>query len=91
MRHHSVWLTVALIPWGSYLFDAAEPLQVSEQSPEGSSGLVSTDTKVTALFVVLGLASWLGARRVTDSHLVQLVVLFGVGIVVPTLINEWRK
>jgi len=40
--------------------------------------------QVTALFVVLGLASWLGARRVTDSQLVQLVVLFGVGVVVPT-------
>jgi len=75
---------LALILWGSYLFDAAEPLRVSEQPPKGSSGLVSADTKVTALFVVLGLASWLGARRVTDSQLVQLVVLFGVGVVVPT-------
>jgi hypothetical protein len=64
---------------------------MSEQPSEGSSGLVSTDTQVTALFVVLGLVSWLGVRRVTDSQLVQLVVLFGVGVIVPTLVNEWRN
>ena len=53
---------------------------------EHLSGLVSGDTKITAVFVVLGVGSWLGARDLTDSQLVQFAVLFGVGVVV----SVWR-
>jgi hypothetical protein len=28
---------------------------------------------------------------VTDSQWVHFVVLLGVGVIAPTLINEWRK
>ncbi|CCC40034.1 hypothetical protein [Haloquadratum walsbyi] len=52
---------------------------------------VSTDAKVTFLFVILGLASWLGAQLITDSRQIQLIVLFTVGIIIPTLINELRE
>ncbi|CCL97822.1 hypothetical protein [Haloquadratum walsbyi] len=52
---------------------------------------VSTDAKVTFLFVILGLALWLGAQLITDSRQIQLIVLFTVGIIIPTLINELRE
>jgi hypothetical protein len=50
---------------------------------------VSEDTKITAVFVVLGVGLWLGVGGITDSQLVQLVVLFGV--VVPTVISGVAK
>jgi hypothetical protein len=51
---------------------------------------VSTDTKITAVFVVLGVASWYGSRAVTESRAVQAAILLGVGVVAPTLLNEFR-
>jgi len=59
------------------------------QSDEKSQ-LVSMDTKVTAVFAVLGVLVWAASRAVTDSQLLQFVALVGVGVVVPTLLNEWR-
>jgi hypothetical protein len=58
---------------------------------EESSQLVSTDTKITAVFVVLGVVFWYGSTTVTDSQIVQFGLLLGVGIIVPTLINEFRR
>jgi hypothetical protein len=52
---------------------------------------VSTDTKITAVFVVLGVVLWYGSRTVTESQPIQFALLLGVGIIVPTLINEFRK
>ena len=72
------------------MYNAAEPPGVSKQSSERSDSLISTDTKITAIFVILGVASWYGAARVTDSQLVQFALLLGIGLIVPTLINEWR-
>ncbi len=54
------------------------------------SRLVSMDTKVTAVFAVLGVLVWAASRAVTESQLLQFVALVGVGVVVPTLLNEWR-
>ena len=56
-----------------------------------SSPLVSTDAKITAVFVVLGVILWYGSRTVTESQLIQFALLLGVGIIIPTLINEFRK
>ena len=53
--------------------------------------LLSTDTKITAIFVVLGVVSWYGVASVTDDQRIQFAVLLGIGIIVPTLINEWRN
>jgi hypothetical protein len=63
---------------------------VTDQRSEASSGPVSTDTKVTAVFVVLALVSVAGTTTVTDTQWVHFAVLLGVGVVVPTVINEWR-
>jgi hypothetical protein len=52
--------------------------------------LVTTDTKITALFVVLGMALWYGSQTITSNDLVQFALLLGVGIVIPTIINEVR-
>ncbi|WP_247003232.1 hypothetical protein [Halosolutus gelatinilyticus] len=53
--------------------------------------MVSTETKIVAIFVVLGIVLWYGTMAATDSAVAQGVVLLGVGIIVPTIINEWRE
>ena len=57
---------------------------------EEPSQFVSTDTKITAIFVVLGVVLWYGSMTVTESQLIQFALLLGVGLIVPTLINELR-
>jgi hypothetical protein len=63
---------------------------MSERPSERSNNLVSTETKITALFVVLAIVSVFGTTAVTDRQWIHFAVLLGVGVVVPTLINEWR-
>jgi hypothetical protein len=65
--------------------------EMIERVSEQLNDFVSTDSKITFLFVILGLASWLGAQVITDSQQIQLIVLFTVGIIIPTLINELRE
>ena len=64
---------------------------MSEQPSTNSSRLVSTETKITALFVVLALVSVFGTTTVTDRQWIHFAVLLGVGVIIPTLINEWRS
>jgi hypothetical protein len=63
---------------------------MSERPSERSNNLVSTETKITALFVMLAIVSVFGTTAVTDRQWIHFAVLLGVGVVVPTLINEWR-
>ncbi|RLM64226.1 hypothetical protein [Halorubrum sp. Atlit-26R] len=56
-----------------------------------SNGLVSTETKITAVFVVVALVSVFGTTAVTDNQWVHYLVLLGIGVVLPTLINERRS
>ncbi|MCO8265132.1 hypothetical protein NKF06_00660 [Haloferax sp. AB510] len=56
----------------------------------GERGL-STETKTTLVFMVLGLTAWYLAQQYLENQLVELVALFGVGIVLPTLLNEVRR
>jgi intracellular septation protein A len=67
------------------------PSEMSKQPSKRSSGLVSTETKITAVFVVVALVAVYVTTTVTDSQWVHFVVLLGVGVIAPTLINEWRK
>jgi hypothetical protein len=39
----------------------------------------------------LGLTGWYLVKDATDSAAVEFAVLIGVGVVVPTLIDEWRR
>jgi len=57
---------------------------------EEPSQFVSTDTKITAIFVVLGVVLWYGSMTVTESRPIQFALLLGVGLIVPTFINELR-
>ncbi|SFR38190.1 hypothetical protein SAMN04487947_0693 [Halogeometricum rufum] len=50
--------------------------------------MVSRDTKLTAAFVVLATALWLVAQQFTTDSWVLWAVLVGVGVVVPTVLNE---
>ena len=56
-----------------------------------SNGLVSTETKITAVFVIVALVSVFGTTAVTNNQWVHYLVLLGIGVVVPTLINERRS
>jgi len=62
-----------------------------ERPSKSSAGLISVDTKITALFVIVALVSVYGTTTVTDSQWIHFAVLLGVGVIVPTLINEWRN
>ncbi|WEL21300.1 putative membrane protein [Halorhabdus sp. BNX81] len=66
-------------------------MNVSEQPSSKSSNLVSTETKITAVFVILALVSVYGTTAVTDTQWVHFAVLLGVGVIAPTVINEWRS
>ena len=64
---------------------------MSDQPSKETNGLVSTETKITAIFVTLGLVSVVGTTAVTDRQWIHFAVLIGVGVIIPTLINEWRN
>ena len=64
---------------------------MSRAESGGLSQLVSTDTKITVVFVILGVVLWYGSTTVTESQPIQFALLLGVGIIAPTLINEFRK
>jgi len=49
-----------------------------------------SETRLTAAFVGLGVVAWYGSRFVTESSFVQFGLLVGVGVVLPTLLTEWR-
>jgi hypothetical protein len=55
------------------------------------ASLLTTDTKITLVFMFLGLTGWYLIQGVTDSAAVEFGVLIGVGVVVPTLVTEWRR
>lgn len=50
--------------------------------------MVSHEVRDTATFVVLTTTLWLLARRFSSNSWMLWAVLVGVGVVVPTLVNE---
>ncbi len=52
--------------------------------------MVSKDTQIVAIFVVLAVVLWYGSMAIIGDTILSLAILIGVGIVLPTLINEWR-
>ncbi|MDL5361607.1 hypothetical protein [Halalkalicoccus sp. NIPERK01] len=52
--------------------------------------MVSTDTWITAVCVVLAVVLWYGTRLTIDSRTAAIAVLIGVGLVVPLGINGLR-
>ncbi|WP_380679484.1 hypothetical protein [Salinigranum sp. GCM10025319] len=53
--------------------------------------MVSRDTLITAFFALLAVDLWQLSWRTTDNVGVQLGLLVGIGVVLPTLINEARR
>jgi len=49
------------------------------------------ETRIVLLFVFLGLTGWYLVQQVTTNAAVEFAALIGVGVVAPTLINEWRR
>ncbi len=49
-----------------------------------------SDTQVILIFVLAGVTVWSLAREMTESAVVQVAVLIGVGVIAPTLINYLR-
>ena len=52
---------------------------------------LTPEQKTTFLFVFLGVIGWFISGRADVGQTVQFAVLLGVGVVVPTLLNEWRR
>ncbi|MFB6138526.1 MAG: hypothetical protein ABEJ42_09370 [Halobacteriaceae archaeon] len=50
-----------------------------------------SETQLTVAFVVLAVALWLVTTEVTDSTVLEGVVLLGVGVVCPVAVTEWRR
>ncbi|WP_251341486.1 hypothetical protein [Haloplanus halophilus] len=53
--------------------------------------LLTTETKVIVLFMVLGLTAWYLVQQVTTNSVLDFVALIGIGVLAPTLVNEWRR
>ncbi|MFB9813551.1 hypothetical protein [Haloarcula sebkhae] len=56
-----------------------------------SDPLLSTETKITLVFMFFGLTAWYLATEYANSDVLELAALFGIGIVLPTLLNERRR
>ncbi|SFR35465.1 hypothetical protein [Halogeometricum limi] len=52
--------------------------------------MVSRHTKTTAAFVLLATVLWLFAQQYTDDAWVLWGILVGVGVLLPTALNEAR-
>lgn len=50
--------------------------------------MVSKDTRIILLFVVLGTILWLISGQFTDTEWIQWAVLIGVGVIIPTILTE---
>lgn len=53
--------------------------------------VLSTETKITLVCMFLGLTAWYLATEYADSDVIELVALFGLGIILPTVLNELRR
>ncbi|WP_458186059.1 hypothetical protein [Haladaptatus sp. NG-WS-4] len=52
--------------------------------------MASAETKIRATFVVLGVLCWYGTTLLTESTVVQLAVLVGIGLIAPNVVVEAR-
>ncbi|MCL7416498.1 MAG: hypothetical protein M8354_01490 [Halalkalicoccus sp.] len=52
--------------------------------------MVSSDTQVTAVFVVLAVVLWYATVQNSDSDVLAWAVLLGIGVLLPLGINGWR-
>ena len=50
--------------------------------------MVSKDTRITLLFVVMGTALWLISGRFTSTEWIRWAILVGVGVITPTVLTE---
>jgi hypothetical protein len=53
--------------------------------------LLAPETKITLVFMVLGLTAWYLVQTFADNELLEIGALFGIGIIFPTLLNELRR
>jgi len=64
---------------------------VGRRSVRVAEPTVSTETKITIGCMFLGLTGWYLAGRFLDSEAIELLALFGLGVVLPALLNERRR
>jgi len=50
--------------------------------------MVSKDTRITLLFVVIGTALWLISGQFTNTEWIRWAILIGVGVITPTVLTE---
>lgn len=52
---------------------------------------MNEEARITIAFVVLAIVLWLASGAVVESRIVRFAFLFGLGVLVPTAIVEWRS
>lgn len=53
--------------------------------------MVSRDTQIFAVFVVLAVALWYGSAAIIDNSIISFALLIAVGVILPTLFTELRN
>jgi len=54
----------------------------------GRNIMVSKDTRITLLFVVIGIALWLISGQFTNTEWIRWAILISVGVITPTVLTE---
>jgi thiol:disulfide interchange protein len=57
----------------------------------GRESLLSVESKTTLVFMLLGLTGWYVLQFFVENDALDLVVLLGIGVVLPLAINEARR
>jgi hypothetical protein len=53
--------------------------------------IIAPKTRVTLGFMALGVIAWSLTLLYSNSDVLQLATLLGIGVVVPNLVNYWRQ
>jgi hypothetical protein len=50
--------------------------------------MISKDTLITLVFVVLGTAFWFISGQFTNIEWIRWAILIGIGVIIPTVLTE---
>lgn len=52
---------------------------------------ISTETKIIVVCMFVALTAWYLVQHAGGGSVASGVTLLGIGVVLPTLLNEWRR
>lgn len=63
---------------------------MSKERTGHRSQLITPDTKITISCALLAILLWAGSTVVTESFIIQSVILLTIGVISPIVITEFR-